>query len=191
MKKLILSVAFAAMALGGFAQEYGAKAGLVLANITNDTELNMKPSFYLGGFYTFKINDFWSVQPELIYSRQGGMNNEGGSKFYVQLHYLNIPILAKIDLIDNLTLEIGPQIGFLLSGRWREKVDGSTSSGTLSSIGAKTHAVDVSAAMGLTYRFTYHVEASARYNLGLTNIFKDNPNNSKNSVLQIGVGYRF
>ncbi len=57
---------------------------------------------------------------------------------------------------------------------------------------------DVSAAMGLSYKICGRFDVSARYNLGLTRIqddyeidnmeFKDK---ARNSVISVGVGYRF
>ena len=55
-------------------------------------------------------------------------------------------------------------------------------------IDAKLNKVDVSIPMGVSYEFS-NINIDARYNLGLTKIIDQD--NSKNSVFQITVGYKF
>jgi hypothetical protein len=55
--------------------------------------------------------------------------------------------------------------------------------------------IDVTAAAGLSYSFAEDFVVSVRYGLGLTKIFKEGvspfPAKSKNSVIQLSVGYKF
>lgn len=50
--------------------------------------------------------------------------------------------------------------------------------------------VDVSIPLGLSYEYM-NVILDARYNIGLTNVYKGDKLKSKNKVLTVTVGYRF
>ena len=87
--------------------------------------------------------------------------------------------------IDNLTLDLGPQFGFLLDAKTKAKADGETVKADIE--GAKNF--DVSFAMGASYRIIPALDVYARYNLGLTKVFDTDGDKIKNSVIQIGVGF--
>ncbi|RZL41864.1 MAG: PorT family protein, partial [Pedobacter sp.] len=74
MKKIIVSVLTIFTFGLTHAQEidYGVKGGLNIANLTGDIEnAKSKVSLHVGGFVQFKVNEKFSVQPELLYSQQG------------------------------------------------------------------------------------------------------------------------
>ncbi|OXA94400.1 outer membrane beta-barrel protein [Flavobacterium hercynium] len=52
----------------------GINAGLNIATLTN-SELNAKADFYIGAFGAIKFSKFYTLQPEITYSRQGGKGN--------------------------------------------------------------------------------------------------------------------
>ena len=127
--------------------KYGVKGGLNLSNLKGDypnlsdedVKLDTKSSigFHIGGFLEYKINDKFSIQPELLISMQGNkleLTSEFYDSFYDEnyketftqtpkLYYLNIPLMLKYKLIDKLSIEFGPQIGILLSAKskWEYK----------------------------------------------------------------------
>jgi hypothetical protein len=153
----------------------------------------MKPSFYVGAFMEYRIGSLFAISPELLYSRQGVQGKEDGTTARVRLNYINLPVLAKLYVIDNLSVDLGPQIAFMVNSDIWAKSGGQTASIKLPSSefgipAPKT--LDVGFAMVLTYNIKdFFIQG--RYNLGLTDIFKDDPTNSKNGVIQLGAGYRF
>lgn len=189
MKKFVFLIAAAALSTGAFAQvDLGVKGGLNLANFTDGA--SMKPSFYLGGFAEYTFNSFFGVQAEVVYSRQGLFDKEDGDKMWLRYNYLNIPILAKIYVLPQLSLDLGPQFGILLNSKMKMKSGGVTA--TVDYDTAKSF--DVSVPIGLSYRITDNIEVSGRYLIGLTKVSEDIAGfevKSKNSVIQLGVGYRF
>ena len=220
MKKILLLVAVATLATGAFAQgkgiEWGVKAGLNLSslsnsdlsgsipiedvgNITVDASSKMKPSFYVGFFVDFPISDFFSIQPELLYSRQGSFYKtnvsvggmSGDMKLWMRYDYLNIPILAKLYVAEKLSIDVGPQFGIMVYHGVKAKIEDSSS--TKKGDTGDYNTFDVSAALGLTYKVCRNIDISARYTLGFTDIFKDNSGGDKvkNGVIQIGAGYCF
>ena len=60
---------------------YGFKAGLNLSSLsaksgaTISSSTSSKTSFVLGGFAEFKINNKFSIQPEILYANDGGTYN--------------------------------------------------------------------------------------------------------------------
>lgn len=154
----------------------------------------MLTGFYVGAVAEIKFNDKFSVQPELVYSAQGvkqeynetfaGMtiNETFTSKF----DYINIPIMAKYYVYEGLSVELGPQFGFLVKAETKvggEKVD----------VKDSTKSFDFGVGAGLAYDLANGFFANARYNFGLTDVAKNNESNDtfKNGVIQVGVGYKF
>jgi len=210
MKKIILTIV-TVFAMGiSSAQEikYGAKAGLNLSTFTGDVtyfDVKSKTGFHVGGFVEIKIADKFSVQPELLYSTQGGKISFSSSDEFsytndkrdIKLGYLNLPIMAKYYIIPGLSIEAGPQIGFLLSAKNEYNIYSSVSE-DLSGSGEEdikddSKSVDFGFNVGAGYDFTQNIFVQARYNLGLTSISESASSvyDPKNAVLQISFGYKF
>lgn len=199
MRKItLLAFAFFMVASPSFAQiKYGIKAGLNFSSLTNmnnlDQELELelefktKTSFYMGVMAEYRFSDFLGISPELVYSRQGVMTKNNGETGYGRINYLNLPVMAKLYLTDDLSLDAGPQLGLRLNGKDVYKVDGSKQKDDVTS---QYKTVDVNFAMGLTYNFG-KIFAQVRYNLGLTDTSTSGSVKHKNNVIQIGAGYCF
>lgn len=190
MKKLFILIAAAFLTTGAFAQniEYGIKGGFNMASLTDVDDAKFKPSFYLGGFVEFGINDFLSIQPELVYSRQGVYHKHSGTKSWSRMNYLNLPVMFKLYVLEDLSLDLGPQFGYMLNAKSKVKFGGATVKSDIND----TKDFDVSFGMGLSYKICSNFDISARYNLGLTETFDHTGGDKvKNSVIQFGVGYRF
>lgn len=87
--------------------------------------------------------------------------------------------MGKYYLTKGFSLEIGLQIGFLLSAE-NNGVDAKDSFKT----------IDISANFGIVYKFDNGLHLGARYNLSLTDINNLSDKN-RNGVFQITVGYFF
>jgi hypothetical protein len=173
--------------------QFGVKAGINITTLTLSTvpsgfSLGTKTDFNAGAFALVPIATSCFLQTELMYSGQGASTSVLGSSGKLDYNYLNVPILFKYQHEMGLFAESGPQIGFLLSAN--EKANGQT-------LNAKdaTQSVDFSWAFGIGYKFSeIGLGIDARYNLGLTNVSKNNSNSNgteKNSVFQLGLFYIF
>lgn len=170
---------------------FGVKGGLNISSLSNIDEVGVNKDplvgFHVGFFGEFMISDQFAIQPELLYSTQGVKLEADGEKGDLKLDYINIPIMAKYYVADAFSLELGPQIGFLVSAEGK-------SDGVSVDIKDDTKSVDVSLGFGASYNFAENFMLGARYNLGLTRVQEDVfPGESewKNSVFQISVGYKF
>jgi hypothetical protein len=166
---------------------FGAKAGLNLVNLVGDLEgAESKAGIHFGGMAEISINDKFSVQPELLFSTQGANAEFGEDTF--NLSYISLPIMAKYYATEALSIEVGPQVGFLVNAE--EEFEGETFD-----IDEGTHGVDFSLNFGLGYKLASGINFSARYNLGLSNVFdfegEGQDVDVKNSVFQFSIGYFF
>ena len=225
MKKiLILSLALI-LGIGATAQvKFGVKAGLNLSSVSeveasatgasasifeND---GMAVGFHVGGFVNFIFGQYIGLQPELLFSMQGGkqkpsslvaqyFNIPSSADLSYTFDYINIPVLLDIKPFANFSILVGPQIGFNIyksatasAAGESETVSGSDFDNAFGEDTFKSF--DFAVVGGLQYTFIEHLTVGARYNFGLTNAFSLSDsgvdvNGWKNSVIQISVGWTF
>ncbi|MGV8947397.1 MAG: porin family protein [Lutibacter sp.] len=185
MKKIVFVAVFAIFSLVSLNAQtsFGAKAGLNVAKLIGDVPDNKSLiGFNVGIFAEIGLADSFYIQPELFYSTQGGTFDYPiiGSTD-LKLNYINLPIMFKYDVANRFYLEAGPQIGFLVAA-------------DLGDLDVKDayESTDFGANFGLSYGFTEKLFAQARYNIGLSNIVKDNGNDKvSNAVMSFSLGYKF
>ena len=175
----------------------GGLNGSTLNSSESSDELSTLFTPYVGVGTECEVADLVGVRLELNYSQQGAnYENSPGSddvlydgKF--QLDYLNIPVMAKVNLSDNFFVEAGPQVGLLLSAKdkYDSPIEGEDDAKDL------FKSTDFGANIGLGYQFDSGLNIGARYNLGLANIsdVEDGPADLeiKNRVFSLGVGFKF
>jgi long-subunit fatty acid transport protein len=232
MKKIILT-SFMLCSVFAFSQEikFGAKVGLNLSNLMGNYPTAIEETksilgFHLGGFALYSINEKFIFQPELLLSTQGGSAivyfYDTGRQFasFTQtpkLTYINLPIMFKYKVLNKLSVEFGPQVGYLINAKslWRLENfaepeenetleidllnDGTYKLGTATlQLKPKTNRFDYGLNIGTSYEITEKIIIQARYNFGLS-VIDDNSTNGndtsswkvKNSVIQISTGYKF
>jgi len=112
-----------------------------------------------------------------------------GSSFTTNFNYIVLPVFLKYK-ISNLSIGLGPQLGFLLSAN--DKYNGKTSSSTN---GWKS--TDFSALLNTDYEVNENIVIGLRYQIGLSSIvlkndiFSKDSNNAKNNSFQFSIGYKF
>ena len=189
MKKIILVTVMAIFALTNVNSQdikFGAKAGLNFSSISGDNtrelDIGITTDFNFGVLAEIPISEKFSFQPELMYSGQGYAGES--SDDIINLNYLNIPLMGKYYLIKGFSLEVGPQIGFLLSAKNKD---------TDTDIKDAFNTVDFGVNFGLGYKFTNGINFDVRYNLGLSDINNIDglTDKNKNGVFQLSVGYFF
>ena len=185
MKKLLLifaiSLGFTTATLAQDAT-FGGKAGLNIASLTgDDSNADGTIGFFLGGYGTFMLSDEFALQGELLFSQQGADD--------FSLSYINIPVLAKYYVSEEISLHFGPQLGILVAAENDDFVK----------------PTDFSLALGGEYQLESGLSFNLRYAFSLTSIGEEFTTpaippfipastvdfNLRNSVIQIGVGYAF
>jgi hypothetical protein len=161
---------------------FGIKAGLNSSNLNveNSGDYDSKLGFNVGGLAHIHISRHFAVQPELVFSTQGGKGDAGTTK----LSYVNVPVLAQFMFGEGFRLQTGPQVGFLLAA----KIENGD---TETDIDDVFSTIDVSWSVGAGYLFPQGLGIDARYNIGLTDIYESDLYEVKNNVFQVGLFYQF
>ena len=192
MKKILMTVAFAALAIAGANAQvkFGVRAGL---NHTDQAakEYDIKQetvpriSFYVGGLAEYAFNDVVLMDAGLTYSNQGYKTKIGDGK--VIDHTLNLPIWFKYDFAG-FRPKAGLYAGYILS----QQLKGNGNSRTVDS-DSYNH-FDYGIGLGAEYNLPNNgLFFEASYNSGLANLKKngDAKNYENNRVIQVGIGYKF
>jgi hypothetical protein len=181
MKRIIISAIMLLLIKGAFAQhvEYGIKGGVNFANISDDAAADTKTGFHLGGLAHIHINRAFAIQPEIVYSTQGAEYSNGKLK----LNYINVPVLGQYMFANGFRLQTGPQLGILASSEFE--------SGHTETDVENYSNLDLSWSFGASYIGRMGLGIDARYNLGLTDVVKNDPNDLHNRVWQVGLFYQF
>ncbi|MFO8146543.1 MAG: porin family protein [Bacteroidota bacterium] len=200
MKKSVLLIAVAFFGITAVsAQEsviFGAKGGVNFSNMSSDgfDENNSRTGFHLGLLAEVPLTDRISLQPEVLYSTQGteARRMVGGTSYLGEynLDYIQVPVLAKIYLIEGLSLEVGPSFNFLT----KEESKLTAGSVTTTSETDYGSSFEFGGALGATYKVRGGFFGSARYTQGFTDAFdSDNWDGDavKNNGFQLGVGMMF
>ncbi|GEL09420.1 Outer membrane protein beta-barrel domain-containing protein [Flavobacterium glycines] len=169
MKKIILSIA--AVLVFGFANaqqtKFGLKAGVDFANahgkFAGDSYHQAETGFYAGGYADITVSNKFHVQPELLYVS------------VKDLDQIQVPVLAKIPVVEDLSLLAGPNLGFLLNA----------------ADGFKTFNFGLD--LGLSFDLNDKFSLDGKYNFGLSNLIEGGNSDfsTKLSGAFFGLSYKF
>ncbi len=171
----------------------------------------IKPGLMVGFDAEYQATSDLFMSLGLQYSRQGsrfpdferkdGEFVEGYSDWHTDLDYLNVPLLFGYRIAKGFSVKAGLQLGLLLGGKEKMSytditiLDGGTRKQG-DAVPRETDvkdvykSVDLSIPLALSYEFE-NVILDARYNFGLSRIHQLDVVKSRNSVIQLSVGYRF
>lgn len=196
MKQLFLSAVLIAVA--GFTAQAqvtfmpGVRAGANFSTITN-LNADTKTDFYIGAIGALKLSRFYTLQPEINYSRQGvtnatitdyNYNNNGAlitRKEDVNLDYIGINLINKFGN-KNFHFQVGPGLDIIASDNRYYNTS-----------------VDLTFNFGIGFDITENFGIEGRFKKGIidvveSNYFYDNYNNSSNNtntVLSVGAYFKF
>ena len=186
MKKIILFTIALLISHVLLAQHasFGLKAGASFSNIfIKDNSTKYITGFHVGGLSHIHLSHKWAIQPELLYSQQGGKRTITNVETTTHLNYVNIPVLFQLMFGTGFRLEAGPQIGFLVNAKNKS---GSNETDVKSSF--KTG--DFSFPIGLGYSTKSGLGFDGRWIPGFSDIQKTGVSTA-NNVFQLGVFYQF
>jgi hypothetical protein len=193
MKKYV-TIGFMVLSIGiakGQEVKFGVKGGLNFMNISgNQGSGTGKVGFHVGGLVEFKLSEKFAIQPELLYSTKGTKQNFYGIELKTNLSYIDLPIMAKFFVTKGLSLEAGPQIGYLVS-------ESGVSSSELAVYQPGYYKkMDYGMNLGAGYVLESGLMFQMRYYIGLADISKIDPYSNidtkdHNNGFQLSVGYQF
>lgn len=188
---------------------FGAKVGANLSHFVftgDDADSlkdmhKMKLSSHFGGFAEILISDYFSIQPELLYSVKGARFRDSADDDFKSAYvfkYISLPIIAKYYLTKEISIEAGPQVAYLLSAK---NIETSDIWGT--SVGNESASIDIKDSIenldfGITAGVGYLTKTgfyiSARYNYGILNVqtaADDSDTVMHNGTIQLSFGFSF
>ncbi len=183
MKKLLFlgMLTLGTLSMNAQGIDFGIKAGVNFANITDATGLDNRTGFVAGVFVGGKFNDNLGIQADLLYSQQGGEFSAGD----FNLDYVNVPILIKYFVSQGFNIQAGPQFGVVVNDDTQTVVGE-----TINDIA--TNNFDVAGVIGLGYDLPMGLRVDGRYSFGLSDVPDERDfDKGKNSVITLSVGYSF
>ncbi|MBW7468349.1 hypothetical protein ABID22_002688 [Pontibacter aydingkolensis] len=216
MKKLLFVFVFALASISfAQAQSFGIRGGANISNLSGDLRdedrFENKVGFHAGATLNFGIaGDFFSIQPELLYSNKGFKNSDEvyttltlqqrRREGKVNYNYLDLPILAKIKA-GPLYFEAGPQASYLLSVNNETKTYDSNGTLITSTRDEKSKEgltdLELGYAAGIGLAAKNGISFGVRYNGSFTDFAKDAPNdyfdgdlaNARHSTIMVTLGF--
>lgn len=197
MKKITIFLLFMAAAFPALAQDadFGIKAGTNFSTAYAPVleGIDTKAGLVAGVFGEFRVKRI-GFQAEVLYSREGYSYTSDGSSYYYEarasLNYLDFPLLIKVYPAEWFSLDLGYQAGVLWDTAIHPKKN--YSSDLMETRVSGVRSVNNSVVLGITFRFGRHVDLSARYNLGISDLEnKLEGEMIRSRVGQLTLGYRF
>ncbi len=202
MKKMLVVLLVALVAVfsvNAMGPEFGIKGGLVLGNVVWGEEngdfegLDNPLKFGLtGGIMMEMPMGPISLGAEVLYTQKGEkytFEEEGDLLINLKLDYIEVPVMAKLNLLPIVKVYGGVSFGFLTTAEEIVEIDGEE----VDSMDLKDfiNTTEMGAIMGVQVKISKLV-LDARYNHGLTDIMKDNEGDAVNlRTLYATVGFMF
>lgn len=202
MKKMLLVILVTVVAFSASAQRFGLKGGVNLANYygSDADGAKMLVGFNVGGLVELPLSGGFFLQPELLLSMKGAKVPSaisGVESLSLKPFYLDIPvkIMYKLDAgTGKLGLAVGPYVGFGIAGKATASsgsVDASVD--LFSKIEGADQAFLKRFDAGLASSISYELQSGLFFaldsNLGLVSVA--NGGSLKNTVISLGLGYKF
>ena len=183
--------------------KFGIKGGINLTNLYSDnfSDNHLKAGFNAGVFSKIPVTQGFSIQPELLYSLKGSKtdyNNfvQGSGQYRFNLGYLELPLLAVVNLTKNFSIHAGGYGAYLTNANIKDVNNNGTIKNITDLNADNFNRWDFGLAGGVGFDIENFM-IGARYNYGLTNIGKsgnasgDVLGSSKNNGLAVYVGFGF
>jgi len=219
MKKLLLFLIIIISLQIASAQNvvYGVKGGLnyskYIENFDSAIKYKSKLGYQIGGFVKIELTNNLFVQPELLFILQGtkfdinlfelhlpqeDLNVLPSNASNVKINESNIvlPVMLKYYIINNLNVEIGPQLDYMF---WvsEENIEFRQDGSSIVNDSGSTSDFNFGLNLGAGYDFNEKAGVGLRYNYGFNRLFKgelsefNNGYKLRNSIFQLSFEYRF
>ncbi len=167
--------------------KFGLKGGVNIStlNIEDFDDDDARIGIHIGGLAHLHLgaSEQWALQPELVYSQEGGKLNTNSGSTTVKLDYFNIPVMVQYMFNNGFRLEAGPQLGLMVSSKYESDDDEDDADDDFKS-------TNVSLGFGASYLSDSGFGIGGRYNLGLSKI-GEGAGDVKGRTLQLGLFYMF
>ena len=163
---------------------WGVKGGVNSASeYSSEGQTKTRFGVHVGFFMESTISHKVDIQPELVYSMQGGIDKNDITD---KIDYINLPVMFKIyvNRPRTFSVDVGPQLGYMIRAKYT--YDGETTDIYDSD---NINKFDAALCAGVSYKFNPKFQLSIRINYSLTKI--SDLSDNVNGVGQISLGYSF
>ena len=165
---------------------FGVKGGVNFSTLKNEFGTNdYRTGYHAGVFANIRADKNLSLQPELLYSAQGGEFPNGKKH---DLSYVSLPLMLQYTIADRFRIQTGPQVSYLTNSevKYDHMPEGPHQYET--EFFNKVKEWDFAWSAGVGYVTPLGLGVDARYNLSLNDISKTG--RLENRAWQVGVFYQ-
>jgi hypothetical protein len=172
--------------------QFGFKGGLDISRFVGPGTISGASDLVAGNFGIVnknRVTPILSIQEELAVSWEGEKFNNANDYGTLNFTYLNLPILARLDVARGLFAETGPQFGLQLSAKLTYTNPLPYPNTSTTDYSSQTTAFNFGWIFGLGYQLTKWGGIDARYDLGITSLANHDLHEQsyRSSVISIGL----
>ena len=202
MKRIVIMVAVAIMAALSVKAQHKEgettiqpRVGVTFSDLTGEEDTKMKVSLTYGAEMEYYVTEQFSLAGGFLFTNQG-TKFSGSSDGKLNNYYFAVPLTANYYVLPGLAIKAGLQPAYRVKTNMR--VDGTTidMDRTLDYLNTfyndtdiKINKFDLSIPVGLSYEYSRFV-LDARYNFGLTKLFSNVDDDSRNRMIVVTLGYK-
>jgi hypothetical protein len=146
----------------------GVQGGLNVSSlkIEDYEDTDSRIGFFLGLLAHIHLgaSETWALQPEVVYSQEGGKVNLTGGDVEVKLDYITFPVAIQYMFNNGFRFEAVPQLGVLVNSKYEDD------DGAEDDADEDFKSVNFSIGPGISYLSYSGFGVGARYMFGVSNI---------------------
>jgi hypothetical protein len=175
--KYFIAAVLSVLARNGCAQssDFYIRSGGNVSTLTSD-EYSLTPGYHIGFGGRKVFSDRLSMLHEFVFTQQGAKVKD--LDVVQRIHYVQIPLLLRMQMKDQMYFTVGLQTGVVVSSDIRKED---------LPLAATLHQIDVSISAGLGWQISEDWDVGFRVNPGLTDVIRSGESSPRNLVVQLTV----
>lgn len=160
-------------------------------------DFNSKTDFYVGFYGALRLTKYYTLQPEINYSRQGtkveyfDTNVRRMRKTQFDVAYISVGAINKFTFSDKLNIHLGPTIDVLSDKSRNAFYDQENGDYFYSSYYDADSDIDLAFVLGLGFNITKNLGIEARVKKGIIPVLDFSESDHTNVVFSGGLTYTF
>lgn len=177
---------------------FGPKTGLNFSYVNGISGTSKRVGAVVGVFAEKPINNWFSLQTELLYSTEGfKIRESSNTKKTYKMDYISVPVLAKIYMKGGFNIQFGAKFGVMVKSKYSSpqglRYDPASYSKQRSGGIENKNKFSTSFVTGLGYDFNCGLLLECRYSLGINKLGSEEywDGAARLGSLQLVTGWKF